>query len=79
MRECLNRGPLRVVAWTALLCLALTSVPIVAEEEPEEDGLPWRFDMNAMNTGFVGPRSARLEINITRWTTDEERAALLEV
>jgi len=78
MRERLNRGTFTLIAWAILLCLVLTPVPIVAEEEPEEDGLPWRFNMNAMNTGR-GPRSARLEININRWTTDDERAALLEV
>ena len=68
--------PSRLTTWTALLGLVLVSTPLVAESE--EGQLPWRFDITAMNTGSVGPRTARLDLSLTRWSTDEEREALFE-
>jgi len=45
----------------------------------EDDDLPLRFDATAVNLSNVGPRgSARLQIQVTRWSTDEERATLME-
>ena len=47
--------------------------------QAEDDDLPLNFDATAVNLSNVGPRgSARLQIRVTRWSTDEERAALME-
>ncbi len=59
------------VAW-----LLLTSVPAPAAE-PE---LPLDFDAIAVNMSNIGPRGQiRLQIRVTRWSTEEERNALLEI
>lgn len=67
-----------VGALTALglvLVLSLVATPLAAED----DELPLNFDATAINLSNVGPRgSARLQIRVTRWSTDEERAALME-
>jgi len=67
-----------VTTLTALglgLVLGLVAAPLTAEDE----GLPLRFNANAINIGNAGPRgSARLEIRVTRWSTEEERTELLE-
>jgi hypothetical protein len=55
--------------------LGLVATPLAAED----DELPLNFDATAINLSNVGPRgSARLQIRVTRWSTDEERAALME-
>lgn len=61
-------------ALTALtLGLAFGAIA-VAEEE-----LPLNLQAVAANIGARGPRGqTRVDIRITRWTTDEERATLLE-
>ena len=47
--------------------------------QAEDDDLPLNFDANAVNLSNVGPRgTARLQIRVTRWSTEEERAALME-
>lgn len=57
------------------LVLGLVALPLTAEDE----GLPLRFNANAINIGNVGPRgTARLDIRITRWSTEEERGELME-
>lgn len=76
MRERRTPRSVSITVWAALLGLALTSTPLLAEEEASE--LPWRFDITAMNTSGSGPRSARLDLRLTRWSTEEERAALLQ-
>ncbi len=61
---------------TALgLVIGLMATPLSAED----DDLPLNFDATAVNLSNVGPRgSARLQIRVTRWSTDEERATLME-
>jgi hypothetical protein len=55
--------------------LFATITPVRAED----DDLPIRFNAIAQNLSNVGPRGqARLQINVTRWTTAEEGAAVME-
>ena len=56
------------------LALGFVAAPLPAEEE-----LPLNFDANAVNMSNVGPRGqVRLQIRVDRWSTDEERATLME-
>ena len=56
------------------LALGLIATPLTAEEE-----LPLNFDANAVNMSNVGPRGQiRLQIRVDRWSTDEERAKVME-
>ena len=56
------------------LALGLIATPLTAEEE-----LPLNFDANAVNMSNVGPRGqVRLQIRVNRWSTDEERAKVME-
>jgi hypothetical protein len=56
-----------------LIGLFAEIAPVQAEE------LPFRFNAIAQNLSNVGPRGqARLQINVTRWTTAEEGAAVME-
>jgi hypothetical protein len=56
-----------------LVGLVALSVPAEAEE------LPLRFNAIAVNMSNVGPRGQqRLDITVNRWSTDEERARLME-
>jgi hypothetical protein len=55
--------------------IGLVTTPLAAED----DDLPLNFDANAVNLSNVGPRgTARLQIRVTRWSTEEERATLME-
>jgi len=66
-------GTLTVLGLGLVLGLVGTAV------QAEDDDLPLNFDANAVNLSNVGPRgTARLQIRVTRWSTDEERAALME-
>jgi len=57
------------------LVLGLMAGPLPAEEE----GLPLNFDAIAVNMSNVGPRGqTRLQVRVTRWSTPEERATLME-
>ena len=57
------------------LVLSLVATPVPAEDAD----LPWRFSAVSVNMSNVGPRgTARLEITVNRWSSDEERATLLE-
>jgi len=57
------------------LVLGLLAGPLPAEEE----GLPLNFDAIAVNMSNVGPRGqTRLQVRVTRWSTPEERATLME-
>ena len=56
------------------LILGFVAAPLLAEEE-----LPLRFDANAVNMSNMGPRGqVRLQIRVDRWSTEEERAKLME-
>ena len=56
------------------LALGLVATPLTTEEE-----LPLNFDANAVNMSNLGPRGqVRLQIRVNRWSTDEERAKLME-
>ncbi len=58
-----------------VLPLTHLATPVSAQDEE----LPLRFNAIAQNLSNVGPRGqARLQINVSRWTTGEERAALME-
>jgi len=66
-----------LTSWVLGLALALGSVgsPLPAEDE----GLPLNFDAIAVNMSNVGPRGqTRLQVRVTRWSTPEERATLME-
>jgi len=57
------------------LILGFVASPLHAEEEE----LPLQFDTNAVNMSNMGPRGqVRLQIRVNRWSTDEERAKLME-
>lgn len=57
------------------LMLGLAPTPLPAAEEE----LPLNFQVTAVNMSNVGPRGqARLQIRVDRWSTDEERAKLME-
>lgn len=57
------------------LILGMAAAPLTAEEEE----LPLNFTVVAVNMSNVGPRGqARLQIRVDRWSTDEERARLME-
>ena len=60
----------------AIVTTGLFPSPVVAEEETTE-----RFRANAISTGGARGRSgsSSLDLNIERWSSDEERAQLLEV
>ena len=59
-----------------IVVLVFTVAPAMAEEAE----LPLHFDAIAANMSNIGPRGqARLQITIKRWSTDEERAKILEV
>jgi hypothetical protein len=46
---------------------------------PAEEDLPLRFTAVAANLGARGPRGqVRVDINIDRWSSEEERAVLME-
>ncbi len=77
MQRLWKTEPLTTAICAMLLAFVLAA-PMPAQESQLPE-LPWRLDITAMNTGGFGPRSARLELRVTRWTTDEERAALQEV
>lgn len=67
---------IHAIAMTGALALlvGLVAAPLRAEEE-----LPLDFDAVAVNMSNVGPRGqARLQIRVNRWSTDEERAKLME-
>ena len=57
------------------LGLSVVAAPLRAEEEE----LPQTFSAVAANMGTRGPRGqVRLDIRIDRWSSDEERAVLVE-
>ncbi len=57
------------------LVLSLIAEPLSAAEEE----MPLNFQATAVNMSNVGPRGqARLQIRVERWSTDEERAKLME-
>jgi hypothetical protein len=69
---------LQSVAALATLGLAL-ALGLVAAPLPAEEELPLNFDANAVNMSNMGPRGqVRLQIRVNRWSTDEERAKLME-
>ena len=65
-----------IVAVLALgVMLGFGPAPLPAAEEE----LPLNFQVTAVNMSNVGPRGqARLQIRVNRWSTDEERAKLME-
>ncbi|MGB5478898.1 MAG: hypothetical protein WBO53_17980 [Thermoanaerobaculia bacterium] len=68
----------RSVAAVSALGLAL-ALGFVAAPLPAEEELPLQFDANAVNMSNVGPRGqVRLQVRVNRWSTDEERAKLME-
>ena len=69
-----HRSLATVAALGLALALGLVATPLTAEEE-----LPLNFDANAVNMSNLGPRGqVRLQIRVNRWSTDEERAKLME-
>ncbi len=74
--EMIRNGTLMTLLILGLvLPLSQLATPAAAEDEE----LPLRFNAIAQNLSNVGPRGqARLQINVTRWTTAEEGAAVME-
>lgn len=69
---------LRFVATVAALGLSLAFGLLAAPPAAAQEDLPLRFTATAMNVGSPGPRgTARLDIVVNRWSTEEERAELL--
>ena len=69
-----HRSLATVAVLGLVLALGLVATPLTAEEE-----LPINFDANAVNMSNMGPRGqVRLQIRVNRWSTDEERAKLME-
>ena len=69
----------RVGSLGALTVLVLGfAFSMVAAALPAEEELPLRFTAVAANMGARGPRGqVRLDITIDRWSSDEERGALM--
>jgi hypothetical protein len=62
----------------AALGLGLVFGLIAAPPAAAEEELPLRFNATAMNVGSPGPRgTARLDIVVNRWSSEEERAELM--
>jgi hypothetical protein len=67
------------VAAGSALCLTLVLGFLATPLPAEDEELPLSFNAIAQNLSNVGPRGqSRLQINVSRWTTGEERAALME-
>jgi hypothetical protein len=63
-----------LTALVLVLTLGMAAAPLPAEED-----LPLRFTAVAANLGARGPRGqVRVDINIDRWSSEEERAVLME-
>jgi len=61
--------------FVTMTVLVLIALPVVADQ----DSLPLNIDAVAVNMSNVGPRGqVRLQIRVDRWSTDEERAKLIE-
>jgi len=61
------------------LCLALALSSLAAPLPAQEEELPLNFDAVAVNMSNVGPRGqVRIQIRVDRWSSDEERAILME-
>ncbi len=76
-----NFKKIRTQPLTILLIVAfvLSLTPLATPASAEDEELPMRFNAIAQNLSNVGPRGqARLQINVTRWTTAEEGAAVME-
>lgn len=73
-RRLTQLGPMVTIAGLMLgLMTGVDPAPLAAEE------LPLNFDVVAVNMSNVGPRGqTRLQIQVDRWSTDEERATLME-
>ena len=58
---------------TAIVCLVALPTPA------DQDELPLDIDAIAVNMSNIGPRGQmRLQIRVDRWSTDDERARLIE-
>jgi len=74
----MQRSRLRSVATVSALGLALV-LGFVAAPLPAEEELPLNFDAVAVNMSNMGPRGQiRVQIRVNRWSSDEERAKLME-
>ena len=55
------------------------ALSLVAAPAPAEEGLPASFSAIAVNMGVRGPRGQiRIDMTVNRWSSDEERAVLIE-
>ena len=71
--------PSHTFAKSLVIGLLIGLVASITPVQAEDDDLPLRFNAIAQNLSNVGPRGqARLQINVTRWTTAEEGAAVME-
>lgn len=58
---------------------AVLAAPERSVAQDEDDGLPMKFRSNAINMAAGGARrSTRLDITVERWSTEDERAVLVE-
>ena len=69
----------RAIAMAIALVMSLLAGVIATPLPAQEEELPLNFDAVAVNMSNVGPRGQiRLQIRVDRWSTDEERAKLME-
>lgn len=72
-------SPSHLLAMGLVMGLFIGLVVTIAPVRAEDEELPLRFNAIAQNLSNVGPRGqARLQINVTRWTTAEESATVME-
>ena len=74
-----RKSNLASVVFLAAFGLSLVVGLVAAPPAAAEEELPIRFSATAMSISSPGPRgTARLDIAVHRWSTDEERTELME-
>lgn len=75
----LEKSDLTSIGLAAVISMVLATGLVVEPLSAQDEELPLNFDAVAVNMSNVGPRGQiRLQIRVDRWSTEEERAVLLE-